>query len=231
MACFRIFKIGELINGWKRLSCASRRYLGFSSRGWTFLDGAGSGSDFLGRKLKERRRWGREGRDGGLECRMHLRRRNREELFMLLEDRDAKDVPGQRIMADPFLAESSKTEFSSEMAGGRHVKQIASRTQKIVWSKVFFFAQMHSLQNTGQTLWLRLWNWCISEAELTWSLNKTSNHLRNGLALPNCPNLPFQMHHFQIAVDFIDYLSTKLRSTLIIQCQTISNMSVVWNGM
>jgi hypothetical protein len=50
---------------------------------------------------------------------MHPRRRSLEELFMLLEDRDANDVPGQRIMADPFLAKSSKTEFSSVSRNGR----------------------------------------------------------------------------------------------------------------
>jgi len=72
------------------------------------LDGGGSGSDFLGRKLKERWRLGREARDGGLECRMHPRKRNFDELFMLLEDRDVNNGPGQRIMADPFPQSRSR---------------------------------------------------------------------------------------------------------------------------
>jgi hypothetical protein len=53
---------------------------------------------------------------------MHPRRRNLDELFMLLEDRDANNVPGQRIMADPFLAQAqSKTEFSSDSRNDRRL--------------------------------------------------------------------------------------------------------------
>lgn len=88
------------------------------------MDGGASGSDFLGRKLKERRRWGGEGKDGGLECRMHPRRRNLDELFMLLEDRDASDGPGQRIMADPFLEIAVEDGIFSDVLNGVGVPYI-----------------------------------------------------------------------------------------------------------